>query len=178
MPVCGKRKAAANRRSRRARWRRGTLCVPSRWGHSTGFTLVELLGVVAVLGILAALGVTSSRNALTRGRNGQAIVEILEIDVQIQEFLSSYDSLPASLAGIGRAGALDPWGNPYGYGRIPDLTTGAVRKDKFLVPLNSDFDLWSRGADGLTASPLRSIYSLDDIVRANDGKFVGLGSTY
>lgn len=178
MPVRRKQQAIASRRSRRPPWRRKAFCVRVQPGPSSGFTLVELLGVVVVIGILAALGVTSSRGVLDRGRNGQAIAEILEIDVQIQGFRSAYDSLPVSLAGIGRAGSLDPWGNPYEYGRIPDLILGAVRKDRFLVPLNSDFDLFSRGADGLSASPLRAPESADDIVRANNGHFVGLGSVY
>jgi general secretion pathway protein G len=156
---------------------RRAFCALSRNGHSAGFTLVELLGVVAVIGILAAIGVTSSRGALERGRNGQAIAEILAIDVQIQGYRSAYDSLPASLAGIGKAGTLDPWGNPYEYGRISDLK-GAVRKDRFLHPLNSDFDLFSKGADGLSKAPLTDSDSKDDLIRANDGHFVGLGSQY
>lgn len=178
MPVRRKQQAIASRRSRRPSWRRRAFCVRVQLSPSSGFTLVELLGVVVLIGILAALGVTSSRGVLDRGRNGQAIAEILEIQLQIQGFRSAYDSLPVSLAGIGRAGSLDPWGRAYEYGRIRDLTTGATRKDRFLVPLNSDFDLWSRGADGLSASALRSVYSVDDIVRANDGHFVGLGSAY
>ena len=177
MPVRRKQQAIANRCSRRPPGHRRAYCALIRNGHSAGFTLVELLGVVAVIGILAALGVTTSRGALERGRNGQAIAEILEIDVQVQGFQSAYDSLPTSLAGIGKAGVLDPWGNPYKYGRISDLV-GHRRKDRFLHPLNSDFDLYSMGPDGLSAPAITSVDSLDDLVRANDGHFVGLATAY
>ena len=168
---------AATIRSRCVARRRRAFCGLIRNGYSAGFTLVELLGVVAVIGILAAIGVTSSRGVIERGRNGQAIAEIMAIDVQIQGFRSAYDSLPVSLAGIGKAGVLDPWGNPYEYGRISDLV-GHTRKDRFLHPLNSDFDLYSMGADGLSAPAITSVDSLDDLLRANDGHFVGLATAY
>jgi len=55
---------------------------------------------------------------------------------------------------------------------------GKVRKDHNLVPLNSDYDLYSMGKDGKSVSPLTAKASRDDIVRANNGAFVGLASEY
>ena len=55
---------------------------------------------------------------------------------------------------------------------------GGFRKDRFLVPINTDFDLYSMGADGASVGPLTSAVSRDDIVRANDGGFVGLASDF
>ncbi|MCA9739171.1 MAG: prepilin-type cleavage/methylation domain-containing protein, partial [Gemmatimonadetes bacterium] len=52
------------------------------------------------------------------------------------------------------------------------------RKNRFLVPLNSDFDLYSKGLDGTCVSPLTGATSQDDIVRANDGGFFGLGRNF
>jgi general secretion pathway protein G len=52
------------------------------------------------------------------------------------------------------------------------------RKDRFLVPINSDFDLYSMGKDRETVAPLTAKKSHDDIVRANDGAFVGLASEF
>lgn len=130
-----------------------------------------------MIGILAALGITSSRTVLDRGRNSQAVAEILELQVQVMEYKSSYDSVPASLAGIGRQGVLDPWGRAYQYGRIADPKY-KQRKDRFLHPLNSDFDLYSEGADGESTAPITAGGSQDDIIRANDGHFVGLAAEY
>jgi general secretion pathway protein G len=46
------------------------------------------------------------------------------------------------------------------------------------VPINSDFDLYSVGRDGQSAPALTAKVSQDDIVRANNGGFVGLASDY
>ena len=53
-----------------------------------------------------------------------------------------------------------------------------VRKDKNLVPINTDFDLYSLGKDGLSAGPLTAKDSRDDIVRANNGAFIGRAEDY
>jgi general secretion pathway protein G len=46
------------------------------------------------------------------------------------------------------------------------------------VPLNSTFDLYSKGRDGQSQPPLTATASQDDIVRATDGNYVGLASRY
>ena len=51
-------------------------------------------------------------------------------------------------------------------------------KDKSLHPLNSDYDLYSMGKDGASTGPLTAKASRDDVVRANDGRFIGLAKDY
>ena len=172
-----RRTTVSSRRLKGPRPRRGRAPQPQRRTGRAGFTIVELVGILTVIGILTSLGITSLRGAMVRGQNAQAIAEVLELDLQIREFQSTYDSLPVSLAGIDRAGIKDPWGRPYEYARISDLK-GFARKDRFLVPLNSDFDLYSQGADGQSDPPLTAGVSQDDIIRANNGGFVGLGADY
>jgi len=76
----------------------------------------------------------------------------------------------AGLADVGLGNKLDPWGHPYGYLNLGDKKGhGHARKDHSLVPINTDFDLYSMGPDGLTAPPLTAKHSRDDIVRANNG---------
>ena len=53
-----------------------------------------------------------------------------------------------------------------------------MRKNRFMVPINSDYDLYSMGKDGQSVSPLTAKASRDDIIRANDGQFIGLASNY
>lgn len=55
---------------------------------------------------------------------------------------------------------------------------GNARKDRFLVPINSDFDLYSVGPDGLTQASLANRDSLDDVIRAADGAFYGLAENF
>jgi len=75
---------------------------------------------------------------------------------------------------------LDPWGNNYQYLAIEDnvKAKGNERADKNLVPINSDFDLYSNGKDGVTSRQLTSQNARDDVVRANDGRYYGLASNY
>ena len=74
----------------------------------------------------------------------------------------------------------DPWGNLYVYHKfvIPPGIAAQARKDRFLVPINSQYDLYSMGKDGDSRLPLSVPVSQDDIVAANDGGFVGLASRY
>lgn len=174
----------ASRPSRpRCAWPCPHLCVGGRRRDSAGFTIVEMLGVLAVVGVLAALGVTSSRGALKRGQNAQAIAEIMEMDVLLKEYRATYDSLPLKLAAVGRRGFRDPWGRRYQYARISDLMADRdddlePRKDRFLKPVNTDYDLFSKGADGRSRQDMNAVKSLDDIVRAFDGGFVGIGKDF
>lgn len=55
---------------------------------------------------------------------------------------------------------------------------GQVRKDRNLVPINSNFDLYSMGQDGQSRPPLTARVSRDDIIYANDGAFIGLAEDY
>ena len=82
-------------------------------------------------------------------------------------------------ADAGLVGMRDPWGNPYGYLNLGDpAARGHARKDHSLVPINTDFDLCSMGLDSRSAPPLTARHSSDDIVRANDGAFYGLGRDF
>ncbi len=53
-----------------------------------------------------------------------------------------------------------------------------MRKDRFLVPINTDFDLYSMGRDGKSTPPLTAAASRDDIIRANGGAYIGPAKGY
>jgi general secretion pathway protein G len=44
--------------------------------------------------------------------------------------------------------------------------------------VNTDFDLYSVGKDGLTVTAFTAKSARDDVVRANDGRYVGLAENY
>ncbi|MEE8494239.1 MAG: prepilin-type N-terminal cleavage/methylation domain-containing protein [Nitrospirales bacterium] len=145
-----------------------------------GFTLIEVLIVIAMIATLTAIGIPVYATALGRARVTMAIADVHTFDREIQVYQLFNGRPPATLAAIGRANWRDPYGNPYEYLNIinggPGL--GKVRKDQNLVPLNADYDLYSKGQDGKSQPPLTAKVSYDDIVRANNGGFVDLASKY
>ena len=143
-----------------------------------GFTLIELVIVVVVLGLLAALAVPNFQRVVERARIARAIGDIDTIGHNVTEFNLINDRLPTSLAEIGMDSYGDPWGNPYVYLVVAGANRGALRKDKFLVPINSDFDLYSMGPDGRTTAALTAKAAHDDVIRANDGGFVGVAENF
>ena len=54
----------------------------------------------------------------------------------------------------------------------------SIALGNLLVPLNSTYDLYSKGKDGASASALNAHASGDDVIRANDGGYIGLASGY
>jgi general secretion pathway protein G len=144
-----------------------------------GFTLVEVVLAVVIVAILVSLGVVSYRAYLDRVDIAKAASDIAVISVSVTEFKNEWGRFPTGLAEIGKRTMLDPWGNGYQYVDHSDPTSrGQWRKDKNIVPINSDFDLYSKGKDGGSTPPLTAGPSRDDIIRANDGAFIGLASKY
>ena len=97
-------------------------------------------------------------------------------------YMENNYTYPSSLADIGMQDKKDPWGNQYHFLNIATLPDKGndpkTRKDKNLFPLNSDYDLYSMGEDGKTKISLTDNESQDDVIRANNGSFIGLGSDY
>lgn len=145
-----------------------------------GLTLVELLLALVISGILATIAVSGYSRYMDRLKNGQARSDILLIDYVIDRFYAVNFKYPESLGEVTeQIPQLDPWGNPYQYLNITTTKgKGKVRKDHNLVPLNTDYDLYSMGKDAKSVSPLTAKASRDDIVRANNGGFIGLASEY
>jgi general secretion pathway protein G len=117
--------------------------------------------------------------ALQKARVAKAIGDIRAISNEIGSHQLFNKNLPLSLADVGMGNLLDPYGNPYEYLNFATAKgKGSFRKDRFLVPINSDYDLYSKGQDGDSVAPLTAAKSRDDIIRANDGGFIGLASQY
>jgi general secretion pathway protein G len=134
---------------------------------------------MAMIGILSAIAVPSYSSYIKKAKISEAVADIETISLEIEIFKAGNPGLPANLATVPGINLLDPWGNPYQYLNIETAKgKGNMRKDRFLVPINSDYDLYSMGEDGLSVPPLTAKSSRDDIIRANDGQFVGLAVQY
>ena len=151
-------------------------------GFKKAFTLVELLLTIAIVGTLSAIAVPTYTNYIQKNNNNTAIVDINNIASQIEGFRALSGRPPNNFAEANIPAQNDPWGNSYQYLRIAGLPPGAwqgqCRRDRSLVPLNSDYDLYSSGPDGMSVAALTAARSWDDIIRANNGAYVGQASKY
>jgi general secretion pathway protein G len=149
-----------------------------------GLTILELIIVVAIIGTLTSIAIPSYSTYKEKARVAAAIAEIRIIENEINSYFVDHHDYPQSLSDITSIVFNDPWGNPYQYLKIAGVDhkgkggADKRRKDHFLVPVNSDYDLYSKGRDGASNAPFTAKMSRDDIVRANDGQFVGLASEY
>ena len=173
---------------------------------SRGFTIIEIMIVLAIIGLLAVISGSNYLSYIEKVRVASAIAAIRAIAVQLDDYVRSDKSLPATLSEIGMGDMVDPWSHPFAY--LPFTTTtpgsgdsgssaggssgpggsgstaegksylGKARKDYFLVPLNTDYDLYSVGKDGNSRPPLSAPDSADDVIRANDGAYIGLAANY
>ncbi len=231
-----------------------------------GFTLLELMIVVAILGIVATIGVPQYQSGLRIARIGKARHELRTISTAVDTFTANNSGrLPLTLYQVGFGGKRDPWGVPYCYLNYGDGTgdglewaveagvvdgsafgsitngggggdggTGAAspqktidpvtttvnyssleerilrklteperltldesvkvagdvsifvgvetettrRRDRYMFPINTDYDLFSLGPDHQTSVSLGVRHSLDDVIRANNGGYFGPASDY
>ncbi len=242
------------------------MCVRRPLGQA-GFTLLELMIVVAILGIVAGIGVPQYASALLAARMQKARQELVTIAGAVDIYRGINGALPLTLYQVGFGGKRDPWGVLYCYLNYADGTgdglewaidAGIVdpaalqtetssaaaaptaptgpgrpgtgipaapaadallrtvtttlsrdvsfnemqslqttfaevkgielyatvasnsvrRRDRYMFPLNTDYDLFSLGPNRSTAVSLGQALSQDDVIRANDGGFFGPASEY
>lgn len=160
-----------------------------------GFTLIEALIVLAILSVIALVALPSYSKHQQRVLNTQCISDITHLAQRLEKFKAITYAYPEYLAEMGEI-PLDPWGNEYQYlnllnvndksGKVKIDSDGnkikgkkpRARKKKNLKPLNSDYDLFCTGADGDYAPNVSAGVSRDDIIRADDGAFIGLAGEY
>lgn len=147
--------------------------------HAAGLTLVELAVAIGLIAILTTLALPMISGWQDKARIQQAQTDIIAMSMAIDAFGADNGRFPTSLAEVGRSQMVDPWQRPYVYRDLTQQGAGGhARKDHSLVPLNTDYDLYSSGPDGASAPPLTAKSSRDDILRASNGRFIGPASQY
>ena len=157
-------------------------CIQKNKANSQGFTLLEIFIVLAIIGVLAAIAIPNYITYRNKGQIVHAISEIKSIEKAITAYRLRENELPDSLADISMDLIRDPWGRSYQYlrldgGKTPGIN-GLRRRDKNANPVNSDYDLYSMGQDGKTTAQFMAKHARDDIVRANDGRYIGLAEDH
>jgi general secretion pathway protein G len=149
--------------------------------NAAGFTLLELMMVAVVSGVLVAIAVPSYRKIIEHQKVVACTVDLAKIAQELEKYRTVNFSFPDSLNQLTGIPTEDPWGHPYQYlnfnSGVPGVK-GKIRKDHNLHPLNSEFDLYSMGADGRSVAPITGAASRDDVIWAGDGSFIGLASDY
>jgi general secretion pathway protein G len=143
-----------------------------------GFTFIELMISVLIVGILAAIALPYYGDWRNRVKTAQAASDIIGNEAVVETYVVMNGSLPNSWADIPAARAIDPWGQPYVYYDIEANGRGGARKDHALNPLNTDYDMYSIGPDGASKSQITQKDSIDDVIRASNGGYVGIASGF
>jgi general secretion pathway protein G len=103
------------------------------------------------------------------------------IEAAIERYVFDKNEFLVALSEIFNPVPQDPWAKDFQYLRLRPSSKGSkgkARKDHSLVPINSDYDLYSSGRDGASVGPLTAKASRDDIVRGNNGSYVGPAEDY
>ena len=98
-----------------------------------GFTLIELMIVVAIVGILAAIALPAYQDYMVRAKISEPLAKLDELKLSVAEYVASNNATPdnASSAGIGSAGGWTTitgpkYYNAVAYEEVTDNTTVRV----------------------------------------------------
>lgn len=135
---------------------------------------------MAIVAIVASIAVPAYSDYIEKAKVSQAIADVSTIMQAIDRYYVKNNQYPPSLADVGFGASEDPWGQGYYYMRFADSPNGVtdLRKDKMLKTVNTDYDLYSAGKDTDTKLPFNANAARDDIVRCNNGRYIGLADLY
>jgi len=159
-----------NRQQSSSTPRKGLFVIRTAAKDRCGFTIIELMIVVTIISILSITAFANFSKFKQNAKIYRCMGEIRGLEREIAAYTTERGSYPSGLVDIGRENMLDPWGNNYIYS-VPTRTHVGL-------PINKDFDLFSKGINGTTAVSINDSVSDDDVIRGRDGSYAGLAIKY
>lgn len=136
------------------------------------FTLVELIVVMGIIGVLAIMAIPMFEKYVATVKDNRSVADIRTLDKACIAYYIEKNVWPATLQVAGVGSQVDPWSRPYEYQLFGG---GATPLEDFIGnALNTEYDLYSKGPDGATATSSADAAAADDIIRSNDGQYSGL----
>jgi general secretion pathway protein G len=146
-----------------------------------GVTFIELMLVVCIIAIVSGIAVPAYTGYKEKIDAAQAVADMTGIGLLIEKFYTENNRYPNSLGDIGKGGVKDPWDREYQYlnnsliiANDKNHKCTGCRKDGPVHPINTDYDLFSVGKDGMSNDTIRAKPSQDDIIRAFNGSYLGI----
>ena len=90
-----------------------------------GFTLIELMIVVAIIGILASVAVPQYQNYVLRTDATNTLSVARPLQLAVGEYAARYSSLPADAAAVANYTGIDTTPANQAAGKVAQITTGA-----------------------------------------------------
>jgi general secretion pathway protein G len=118
-----------------------------------GFTLVELLVVVAIVGIISSIAIASLTNALDKGKQKRSMSDLHSIGEAVEAYHIDHAAYPAGVADWPTLqGHISPFfikvpPSGDGWNHVWSVSTSAAGKDYTVVSLGKDGspDSWAGG---------------------------------